>query len=224
MISLLLPTRNRPESVARFVDYAVGKATCPDQVQVLFYVDDDDETVMPELPEQAEVIRGPRVVMSDYWNKLAMLARGEIMGLMGDDIIIRTKGWDEIVCSAFDEIPDKIAYVHGKDGLQDGRLGTHGFLHRRWIQAVGKMTGPHFSCDYADAWINDIANMLGRRVYLPYLMTEHWHPAAGKGEFDDSHRERMARGARDNVAQIFEDTYAERVADAEILRGLMHVT
>ena len=38
---------------------------------------------------------------------------------------------------------------------------------------------------------------------------------------DQTHLDRMARGARDNVNQLYKDKLPERQRDAEILRALM---
>lgn len=223
MISLLCPTRGRPDSIRRFVHHALK--TAEGDIEILFYVDSDDEesadTVRSFAIPEVVLVTGPRRVMSDYWNHLVPAAHGDILGLMGDDIVIWTHGWDRMVEEEFERWPDRLVFVHGRDGLQDARLGTHGFLHRDWISGVGHMTPDCFSCDYADAWINDVANALGRRVFLPGLMTEHLHPAAGKAPVDATHEERIARGARDNVAELYAAKAPERQADIDRLRKMI---
>jgi hypothetical protein len=228
VISLICPTRQRPENMRRFVEHAINLADGP--VEIVFIIDWDD------VPSRAEALRctpglktssilvdepPPETVMSDLWNVGARAAHGDVLGLMGDDIVIRTPGWDRLVEHTFHTVPDRIAYVHGRDGVHDRALGTHGFLHRRWVDAVGRMTPEMFSCDYADAWINEVADRIGRRIYIPDLYTEHLHPAVGKAPVDESHRKRMERGERDNVPQIWADTVGERVRDATLLHKLM---
>lgn len=223
MISLCLPTRGRPESVKRFVENAVDNAS-GDDFEIVFWVDDDDQESWDTLGALDAPIsgrRGPRTTLSDCWNKAASQASGDILGMMADDIVIRTPCWNLMVEAEFAKYPDRIVFVHGDDGLQHAALGTHGFLHRRWVEAVGRFLPPYFSADYCDTWLNDVAVALGRRVYLPELFTEHMHPSAGKAEWDQSHMERMERLKRDCVEQVYIDTAPERASEVAILRELI---
>lgn len=213
-VSLLCPTRRRPASARRFFDSALDAASGP--VEVVWYVDDDDEP-----PETGTLVQGPRIALSDCWNRCAEVASGDILGLMGDDIVFRTPGWDGLVVEAFETVPDRILYVHGRDGIHDGALGTHGFLHRRWVEAVGRFGPSGFSCDWIDTWLTDVADALGRRCYLPALYTEHLHPAVGKAPADDTHRERMERGQHDDVASLYLQRQSERTREVQVLRTLM---
>lgn len=205
--------------------------TAFDDVEVIFYIDDDDVASM----DQAEALRlefptlaivsvvGPRIVLSECWNVCAAAANGEILFHCGDDIVFRTEGWDVMVTGAFDLSDDKILFVHGRDGFHDERFGTHGFIHRRWVDTVGYFVPPYFSSDWNDAWLNDVANVLGRRVFLPDVYTEHLHPDFGKAELDLTHRERIERGAADQVQALYESTemYTNRHLDEEKLRAVM---
>jgi glycosyltransferase involved in cell wall biosynthesis len=215
-ISILCPTRGRPGNVKRLIDSVIATATvCPEFV---FYVDDDDETFPQaiELPE-VRVLRGPRITLSAMWDKCAEVATGEILMQAGDDIVFRTPGWDGQVRRAFASFPDRLAFVHGDDGIYGHKFGTHGFMHRAWKDATGYFVPPYFSSDMADVWLNDLANMVNRRVFLPFI-TEHMHFINGKASVDKTHQERMDRGGRDNVKKLYDDLLPERLKDAEKLR------
>lgn len=221
MISVLLPTRGRPTNVARLLSSAFD--TSETEVEFVLYVDEDDplgdQTLDVAAREGATVKIGPRVTLSEMWNECWKLARFDVAMHCGDDIIFRTPDWDVRVLEAFDRYPDRIAFVHGRDGFQDARIGTHGFLHRCWIETVGYMVPPYFSSDYNDLWVTEVADMLGRRVYLPNVYTEHMHPVAGKGEWDQTHQERLLRHQRDNVDQLYRSLHAERISDVEKLKA-----
>src|SRR6266487_3154917 len=185
---------------------ASARSTAAGPVQFVFRVDEDDPQALPDDMDYRDVMvaAGPRAVLSSLWNDAYRYSAGEIVMQGDDEVIFRTPGWDQLIEDAFSQVPDRIAFVHGRDGHQpDGTFGTLGFLHRRWPDAVGYVTPPYFSCDYGDTWLNDVANELGRRVYLPEVMTEHMHPVAGKGEWDRTHQERVARGAQDDVAGLY---------------------
>lgn len=219
-VSLLCPTRGRPENMRRFVESAQETADHP--VEVVFYVDDDDPAsaeVAIELGADFKV--GPRIVLSEMWNRCFKLAEGDVLGHMGDDIIFRTPHWDTMVCAEFDNCPDRILFVHGRDGYHDANFGTHGFIHRRWVETVGYFCPPYFSSDWNDAWLNDVANLLGRRRFLADVYTEHMHYVFGKAAHDATYSEREARGAADHVYQLYQDKAGERAADADKLRAVI---
>jgi glycosyltransferase involved in cell wall biosynthesis len=226
LISVLCPTRNRPDSVAELITTAAETIDGP--IEVIFYLDDDDKSAdrVRALTEQVtrfpvRTITGPRIVLSQCWNECAAIARGEIMMQCGDDIRFRTAWWDTQVREIFARIPDRIVLVHGRDGHQDHKLATHGFLHRRWVDTVGYFVPPIFASDYNDQWLTEVADAIGRRVYLPGVYTEHMHPAAGKGEWDRTHQERLVRHRRDNVDALYAGTANLRHRDAERLRAVL---
>lgn len=199
--------------------------TADTDVQFIFYVDDDDPTAQQTCDiayrESATVITGPRIMLSEAWNRCADHAQYPIMMHCGDDIIFRTSGWDRSVLDAFDRYDDKIVFIHGNDLYQGNQIGTHGFLHRRWVNAVGYMVPPYFSSDYNDLWLTEVADVLGRRCYLPDVVTEHMHPVIGKGEWDVTHQERLERHQRDDVASLYATLADHRRADVAKLQAVI---
>lgn len=220
MISILCPSRGRPAGAERMVTSALATAADPDQVQVVLYRDDDDPATYPDLPNTT-VVTGPRIVLSQAWNGCFERATGEILMHAGDDLLFRSTDWDVHVAAAVEQFPDRIVFVHGDDGHWGAAFGTHGFLHRRWVDTVGYFVPPHFSSDYNDTWLNDVANALGRRVYLSQVVTEHLHPAFGKADWDQTHLERLERHRRDDVDSLYRRLAPERDRDASLLRKVM---
>lgn len=141
-----------------------------------------------------------------------------LVGNCGDDIIFRSQGWDTLVREHINSYPDKIAFVHGMDGIQNEKLGTHGFLHRNWVDVVGYFVPPYFSCDYNDTWLTEVSSMIGRRIYEPRIYTEHMHWAVGKQPRDQTYSDTMARGHRDNVTAMYNSMLPQRQEDAKKLR------
>lgn len=220
MISVLLPSRNRPDQLQRLVDSI--HTTASKYVEVVVYVDDDEPQIeqYDSIPD-IHLVQGPRITLSDMWNECWKQATSEIFMQCGDDIIFRTQGWDDKVRAEFKSVPDRILFVHGDDGGGKGTwFGTHGFVHREWTDTIGYFTPPLFSSDYSDAWLNEIANMLGRRRYVD-IYTEHMHPGFGKGEWDQTHQERLARHAADDVDTIWRNTAPDRFKDAVKLSAVM---
>lgn len=222
MISILCPTRGRPRSVDRLLRSL--RATTVGAYEVVLYCDIDD----PDTPavqaleaENVRVLVGPRMIHSQYWNACSEVARYDIWMQCGDDIRFRTPGWDVHVLSVFRRFPDNLVLVYADDGFQHQNLATHSFLHRRWAEVVGYMVPPYFASDYSDTWLTEVAGALGRLVYLPDVLTEHLHPAAGKGVWDQTHRDRLARHAAEGVDSTWMSTAHLRRADVGKLRVAM---
>lgn len=224
MISILLPTRNRPDNVRRLV--ASARSTAVGRLELVVYLDEDDPSldqtveIIADTP-WASVIVGERVVLSECWNRCAEQATFNVMMHCGDDIVFRSEAWDQHVLSAFARYPDRLVFVHGRDGVHDERLATHGFLHRRWVETVGYFVPPLFASDYNDLWLTEVADQLGRRVFLSEVYTEHMHPAVGKGPLDQTHQERLTRHRDEDCDKIWTDTEDLRQRDVEKLRAAM---
>jgi hypothetical protein len=232
MISVLCPTRGRPGYVRDLIASAMDTAAEPEALEFVFYVDVDDPTRGEVLGLRDEptgpdviVIEGrpinqPPLTLSHGWNACARQAGYDVMMHCGDDIRFRSGSWDLAVVDAFAEYPDHIVFVYGSDGHQPQTFGTHGFIHKLWVEAVGYFVPPYFRCDWNDTWLNDVATMIGRHRHVP-ILTEHLHPAWGTRPLDATDHARMAAGVADNVDQLYRDLLPEREADAAKLRRII---
>jgi hypothetical protein len=203
---------------------ALDTAAYPELVSCSVYIDEDDletwETIeAARLPGLTGTI-GPRILLSSAWNAAFSNAAGPIYMHCGDDIVFRTDGWDERVRGAFEQFNDGIVFVYGRDGYQPDSFGTHGFLHQRWVDTVGYFLPPHFSSDYNDTWLNEVAKAIGRHVLVD-IMTEHMHFIAGKGVKDDVHEDRLRRGAADDVRGLYASLNKARNRDVEKLTRVL---
>lgn len=206
MISLLLPTRQRPAQLTRLVDSAI--ATASGEIELVTFIDDDD-TSYDDLDFDIEwvKVRGPResggiVNLSAMWNACYAASSGEIVMHCGDDIVFRTPGWDQVVYDTFDSYPDNLLFPFGQDGYQVN-FGTHGFIHRDWVNTVGFLFPPRFSSDYNDTFLNDVSKLIGRHVEID-ILTEHMHYIVGKAEIDQNTRERLDRHAADRPDLLYQ--------------------
>lgn len=222
MISLLCPTRGRPQRLAQMIQ-CVKLTSDVKQIELCLYIDDDDLTYDGKMDEafaglpNLQVIRGERTCHSDYWNILAKTAKGELFMMMGDDVAMRTNGWDAMVQTFFASKDDPFWLVFGDDGCPNGKtFATHPIVHRRWYEVVGYFSGPGFSGDFADAWPQDLADMIQRKVYLPFY-SEHLHPVWGKADFDQTYKETSQRRAKDKTQELYVKRLPERIADSKKL-------
>jgi hypothetical protein len=201
-------------------------ATEKDKVEVLFYVDDDDlesAQAIEALSGNVGYKRGPRIrLMTQYWNELLSQAKGDLFMQGNDDVIFRTPGWDVMVEHEFANSPDKILLVHGSDeGMHFDKFGAHSIVHKNWVDTVGYFIPPYFSSDFGDKWINDVANALNRRKYLPFIV-EHMHFMFNKAHRDSTTNERLDRHQRDNPEKTWNDTSIKRMEDIGKLRSFIN--
>lgn len=229
MISLLCPTRGRRDMLKQMVDSAYATAANPGALEVICYVDADDPTrdaySAMMWPDRVRFIVGQRRVLSNLWNLCAAAAHGDIFQQSNDDIIFQTRGWDTMVESEFAKCPDRILVAHGSDGSEGasgklGLFGVHPFVSRRWYEVLGYVTAPYFSSDYGDTWIHDLADALGRRRFLQFLI-EHKHFYWGKGPIDQNTEDRLHRHSADNVGQVYQDLDVLRQIDIEKLKRVI---
>jgi len=228
MISLLVPTRNRPTNVQRLYQSLVDTTTNIADIELCFYIDEDDSVSLPVITRIAEKIntqcvQGPPApsVRVPTWitqNSLQKQAKGPIFMFAADDIVFRTPGWDVKVKEQFDRFEDKIVLVYGPDGFQTGVVPvcTHGFVHQHWIDITGCLLPSYFDNSHGDTWLTDVAERVGRRIYLTDVYFEHLHPAAGKAMWDSTYTTKQESPGGE--ANIYQRSSNERQGVADRLK------
>lgn len=226
MISLICPTRYRPDKFAAMIESAHETAADPVYgVEVVAYLDNDDPELdtyqSAEYPLSVRFVAGPRCVLSDAWNRAAEFARGDVLMLCADDLRFRSLDWDATVEQLAGVFPDRLVLIYGRDGHADERMATHPFVTRRWVEVVGRFTAPYFAADYVDLWLHDVAKRVGRAVYHPHILIEHLHPSFGLGEWDENHQERLERAKAADLPARWDETADERRDEADRLLAAM---
>jgi hypothetical protein len=223
-IGILCPTYGRPASMQRLVDSITSTCKFRNALELIFYIDNDDQeslnkarSILTLNGSWTKAITGPKIKLSQMWNVCAEHTDAEILMLCADDIAFRTADWDEIVRNEFIASADKILFVHGDDGYNGERFGTHGFLHRNWVETVGYFLPPYFSANWVDTWLNEVSNKIRRRRYIQ-ILTEHLHFDVGKAEIDKTHQDRLARDATDQNHKIYQSLAMAREIDAMKLK------
>jgi hypothetical protein len=124
--------------------------------------------------------------LSDMYNVLFENSDDDVMVQLGDDTIIRTKGWDTLIENCFLEHKDRLVLVYGRDEIHNEKFAAHYALHRNWIETVGYASPPYFSADWSDTWTFEIAKEVGRTRFLNDLVIEHLHWTQGKSSIDET--------------------------------------
>src|SRR5574342_707583 len=100
-ISILIPSRYRPDLLKRAIDALISTAKNKDQTEILVRLDNDDTSSFKILESIFELevhyIIGPRYLgyasTGVYFNELAALAKGEFIFLCGDDLVMKSQDW-----------------------------------------------------------------------------------------------------------------------------------
>lgn len=195
-ISLLAPTRGRPDQAIRLALSVLQTASQPKRVELLFYVDSNDAEqknyIQAFQQHKAEFDRflrcslmiGEPIGISKAWNELAARSQGDLLIMAADDQTYNTSGWDDRLLTEIQRFEDEIFCAWFNDGHWGEKLCTFPIVSRRWCLTLGYFTTGLFECLYDDLWIMDLAQRLDRLHYIPHVLTEHLHWSYGKSEID----------------------------------------
>lgn len=204
-ISLLLPTRGRPELVERFLQSVIAQSTHPELIEVILCVDDDDlkSHGISSNELALKLIIVPRQTMGAYNAICLEHATGEITIAVNDDIIIRTKGWDEKVRALDARYPDGIYLGYANDLFKGRKLCTFPILSRETCAALTDPYPKLYKGAFIDVHLMDIFRRLEKRAYprMAYaedIVFEHVHYRVNPDALDETYRER-ARFADDTT-------------------------
>lgn len=162
MISILTPSRSRPQLAHRMVTSAIKTAGC--NLEIMLYLNNDDPLLeeYKQLFDPSQYTIGPNQSTSYSWNLMAEKAKHDILFLVGDDCEFITPNWSFLVLDAFDQYPDKLVCVYPRAPSVSKYKSPHFCLHKNWINTLGYFLPPHFYHWYVDTWILEIAQRIER--------------------------------------------------------------
>lgn len=180
-ISVLIPTRGRPQPLEASVRMLLHLAARPERVEILLRVDEDDPVDYereiwalfarrgePSVP--GRVVRGPRHGYPNlhlYFNELAAVATGRWCVLWGDDTYMATPRWDAVL----DGIPGKLV-VAGTEANHGRSPCTFPIFTRTYFEALGHVS---LNC-HNDTWIEETSKAAGLFVDAPIMVFHAYFP------------------------------------------------
>ena len=200
-ISLLLPTRGRPQLLQRLFESLNSTTAALDRLEVVLYIDEDDAPTQgvthPSLC-LVTLIKPPKEKMGRMNQLCYEASRGRYVMLMNDDVIFRTQGWDRRILESFAKFPDDIALVYGNDLYQGKALPTIPVLSRQFCELMGGVCPRSYQNTYIDLHLFDLFKKLGKLGYsrLAYhddLVFEHLHHETGKSSLDATYVKKNER-------------------------------
>src|SRR5262249_5160425 len=135
--SLIVPTRDRPDQLRRFLASIERTAARPDNVEVVLVVDADERSAL-EVRSDRLFLRHVVVAPGQTMGALNMAgysaSSGRHLMLLNDDVVACTRGWDTKIRNCFRAFADEILLVHVNDTVFQKALCTFPILSRRFCQ------------------------------------------------------------------------------------------
>lgn len=166
VISVLLPTRGRRETLRKSLDSLVSKAKHPERLEILFGVDEDDQSVIDYIKEEiAEDLKEVGIEarasifkplgyenLHIYVNTLAGAATGDWFFFWNDDCLMVSEGWDDVI----DQYNGQFKLLGPKDNHNGHPYAILPIVPKDWFILMGHLS----QNPQNDAWLSHIAYML----------------------------------------------------------------
>jgi hypothetical protein len=209
MISVLVPSRARPDALRRSID-SLGE----DGVEVLVRVDEDD----PRLEDYSSfpnVVVGPRhgyEGLHHYYNELASRASGDWLMVWNDDCLMETPGWVDVV-RAHD---GRMVVLNPATNHDNWKIDMNVFpiLPREMVEVMG-----HLSLSrHNDSWIEFVARDAGIMERVPIRILHDRADLTGNND-DDVYAERAIAREEFHSAEMADLRERDVRAITEYLTG-----
>lgn len=209
-IVVSLPTRGEAQYLDRVVRSYLDNAIDLENVRVVVSIDDDDtignSSRSADLEDLSSVIlsRAPREnCIGDKWNRAISVCPGDVYCVGADDSAILTKGWDEKLREGAALYPDDIGCIYFGEA-PGAQLPMCQAVTKGWAEGFGGLYPSHFPYWFVDMWLDELAMMTGRMVWVDVQMMS----CGGRGK---------TRGLRDVRFwnQFFDLTRPVREAQAD---------
>ena len=160
IVSVLLPTRGRSKALYESISSLNTRARKLENVEILLRRDNDDPTILRELPSNVKIYMGRRYGYKNlhkYYNELCGKATGRWLWIWNDDFIVKTQNYDEILAQKF-----KFRLLTIKTN-HSSRMVVGPLVPLKWYGILG-----HLSLNlHIDTWLGEIGRKLGIDDHVP---------------------------------------------------------
>lgn len=196
-ISLLCPSRERLNKFITFTSSVFSTVEDINNIEIVLGVDDDD----PKIDSYKRIAKNLNFVtliifksklfreegLSGLWNIMAEKSTGDIIAMVGDDMIFKTVNWDVKIIETFKQQKDNIYLIHCNDGMRGpgnkyaavDPLAVNSFIHRDYIDAVGRYVQTEEPNIFQDTYLDTLFKTLDRKIYYHDIMIKHLHFSEG---------------------------------------------
>jgi len=223
-ISILLPTRGRPDKAADLFKSIEDCSENLDRMEIILRLDDDDapsHALEPSISHKK--IIGPRTSMGALNTECFEQSDGDIIILLNDDMAVRTEQWDKIIRETHESFEDGIYLAYANDMIAGELLCHIPILSRKTCEILERPFPSEYQGGFIDYHLFDIFKRLlhqgkNRVRYLNIVEIEHMHFRVGKSSYDETY---SARGQMDVGDEAFTGLRKYRQAACErLLAGI----
>jgi len=196
-ISVLLPTRGRPEVSLKSIQGMVDLADKPEDLEFLIAVDDDDDATVEYYTEHLipwfehanvdctiyQVPRWGYLQLHQYNNYLGGQSTGAWVVFWNDDAIMQTQGWDTEIMKHTGEFKLLAFDTHNLHPYS-----IFPILPRDWIILFEKLS----EHQQTDAWVSQIAYLADCYERIPVKVLHDRADLTGNNN-DDTYKQRVYR-------------------------------
>lgn len=228
--SIITPTRDRPNQIERLVRSIEKTTNNHDNIEIVFRIDFDDKKSLKSVQSLNSSIHinyfvGERAPLSDLWEDCKDISDGLRLMMCADDVIFRTKEWDNIIISKTPDPDKKPYFIWGNDMHHKHRLATLPIVSKKWVELCGYFVPRGYGRDWCDTHLHDIAKKLksnGMNVmqYFDNVVFEHLHPLFGKAPYDETYVYRLQLHGDDI---LFQERSKEREKIAKRMKALFRL-
>jgi hypothetical protein len=194
-ISILLPTRGRPEVALKSLQGLVELADKPQEIEFLLAIDEDDEASAEYFIEKAipwfegknvdctiyQVPRWGYLQLHMYNNYLGEMSNGSWIVFWNDDAVMQTQGWDKEILKHTGEFKLLAFDTHNLHPYS-----IFPILPRDWIILFEKLS----EHQQTDAWVSQIAYLADCYKRIPVEVLHDRADLTGNNN-DQTYQERI---------------------------------
>lgn len=165
-ISILLPSRGRTDVLKTSIMSLLDTVKDPTSIELLFGLDEDDNTVIEYIKDELAPILQEKGVESranifkplgyenlhNYVNTLAQSATGDWLFFWNDDCLMQTSDWDEVIAS----YTGQFKLLAPRDNHEGHPYAILPIIPKDWFILMGHLSQNAQN----DAWLSHIAYML----------------------------------------------------------------
>lgn len=188
-----IPTRDRADQFFQVLDEYYGKLSKKIPYQVVVSCDYDDPVMnCPEIISKLDTYPNLTYYFGENSTKIEACNSDigkhldfDILLLASDDMMPIVKNYDLIIAKWMkSRFPDYDGILHFNDGYQGSKLNTLPIMGKKYYDRFGYVYYPGYKSLYCDLEMMQVSRLLGKAFYIPQVIIEHLHPAAGKAKED----------------------------------------
>lgn len=188
-ISVLMPTRGRPDGLASVFESFRETVEHKQLFDIWLYVDDDDALTLDYIKSEAWKAYGLAInwhvakrstSMGDMLNQLWQHCSTNpgFYFPFPDDYIVVTQHWDSVLRQATSSFEDGVMLGFLPDNTARPHQVTFPIPSSGWLNVLGYFTTNRFFYWFDDQWVDEIGQMVGRKVMIPIRVEN----PAGRGK------------------------------------------